>query len=315
MISAGAALAMPSVAKSQEAPPPINVPTDPVPQGGTGTPQPPKPKPPQPAPPPATTKTPTAPPPAAGGGGAATGAAPGAATGATGGGDPKAIDNSGTFKISGTNDKGIVDDKGKKVQPGKPTGSAGPVATAAPKPPQKFIPVKKKEPLPIAEWPGFRMLDDGGSEVMIEFSKAVLAPSEHKAAGRYTFVFKGAVISKHNNKNPLLTIHFNTPVLDARLTSQKGGEIQLIVELRPGLDLAPVVGQRPASEGLGQQFFIRFPSGSYLPIDDDDYKTPDAKTEQGKASPKKDVKDPKDGQKVPSPATTTGTGAKTGPKP
>ena len=191
---------------------------------------------------------------------------------------PTAFNNEGVFKISGTKGPGIVG--GAKASSSATTATTGAPATK-PKP-KPFVAAKPKEALAIAEWPGFRMLDDGGSEVMVEFSKPVSAPTEHKAAGAITYVFKGAHLVKYNNANPLLTIHFNTPVLDARLVQKKGGELHLVIELRPGLDLSPAVGQRPATDSKGQQFFVRFPTGSYLPANEGDNLKPDAKTEQGK---------------------------------
>jgi hypothetical protein len=282
VISGVLAAAIPTMAWSQDNPP-IDVPTEPVPQG---QPPPPTNKPQPPAPPPQPTT--------GGGGGGG-----GGATGGGGGGPsptgtstappaPTSFNNEGVFKISGTKGPGIVGGPKSSSSTAAPTGTAPPA-----KPKGKvFVAAKPKEALAVAEWPGFRMLDDGGSEVMVEFSKPITAPTEHKAAGTITYIFKGAHLVKYNNANPLLTIHFNTPVLDARLVQKKGGELHLVVDLRPGLDLAPVVGQRVATDQKGQQFFVRFPAGSYLPLDEDDNKKPDAKTEQGKT-------------KTPAPSTTT----------
>jgi hypothetical protein len=201
------------------------------------------------------------------------------------------------FKITGSKGPGAV---------GAPSG-----AKSTPKGKGTKLAAKPKNDAPIAEWPGFRMTDDGGSEVMVEFSKALGAPTEHKAAGSITYVFPGAVVTKHNNKNPLLTIHFNTPVLDARLVTVKG-ELHLVVQLRPGIDVSAATGMRPATEGSKQQFFVKFPSGSYLPANDDLDVKPNAKSEQGKASEDTTSKKKK--------STTTGgpgpdNGAQKGPTP
>jgi hypothetical protein len=295
MISGVLAAAIPTIAWSQDNPP-IEVPTEPVPQG---QPPPPTNKPKPPAPPQPTT--------GGGGGGATGGGGGGGAPSPTGTNAPPpaptSFNNEGVFKISGSKGSGIVGGPKSSSSTAAPTSNA-----PTPKPKGKvFVAAKPKEALAVAEWPGFRMLDDGGSEVMVEFSKPIAAPTEHKAAGTITYIFKGAHLVKYNNANPLLTIHFNTPVLDARLVQKKGGELHLVVDLRPGLDLAPVVGQRVATDAKGQQFFVRFPAGSYLPLDDADLKKPDAKTEQGKT-------------KTPSPSTTTtpparGGAPPTGPKP
>ena len=276
------------------APAPIEVNTNPVPQKTDPLPQGPQPgataK--KKAPPAPTTPPPPPPPPADNtttSGGSSSGSSAGTSTG---GGDttPKTFNNEGTFKISGSKGPGTV-------------GTA-PAGKGTPKAKGTKVAAKPKADVPIAEWPGFRMTDDGGSEVMVEFSKALAAPTEHKAAGTITYVFPGAVVTKHNNKNPLLTIHFNTPVLDARLVTVKG-ELHLVVQLRGGIDVAAVTGMRPATEGTKQQFFVKFPSGSYLPATDDLDIKPNAKSEQGKAS---EDTTPKKKQ----PKTTAGPGADTG---
>ena len=294
VLSTVLAAGVPTIAWSQDNPP-ITVPTDPVPQG-------------QPPPPTGTAKPPPQPTTTAGGGGSGGSSGGGGSPAAAGSNAPSAptsFNNEGVFKVSGSKGPGIV---------GGPKSSSGATITTGGAPagkpkPKVFVAAKPKEVLAIAEWPGFRMTDDGGSEVMVEFSKPLGAPTEHKAAGTITYIFTGAHFVKYNNANPLLTIHFNTPVLDARLVQKKGGELHLVVDLRPGLDLAPIVGQRVATDTKGQQFFVKFPSGSYLPADDGDLKKPDAKTEQGKT-------------KAPSPSPTTtsttkkpASGSGAGPKP
>ena len=311
-----------SAVRAQEPPPPIAVPTDPVPQGPPPTPTA-KAKGKPGAPTPTVAPLPTGvatnlaapstgtpsdgaatPKSGGGGGGGSLGSSGGSVTSGTttsAAPSPTSFNNEGTFKVSGTSGGGAVGGA-PTPKPGKPVGAK---TTGK----QGKVAVKTKAPVPVAEWPGFRITDDGGSEVMVELSMATAAPTEHRAAGTITYAFPGAVVTKRNNKNPLLTIHFNTPVLDARLVPTKG-ELHLVVELRPGLDLAPVSGMRPATEGTKQQFFLKFPPGNYLPPTDDDVKTPNAKSEQGKPSGKKGATS----SGAPAP-TTEGGGAKTGPKP
>jgi len=246
-------VALASAASAQEAPPPIDVPTTPVPQG-------PAPK----APPPAAKPAPKAPPPAPS---PATPkkdetSAPAKDGKPSDGSEAPKFNNEGVFKVSGTPGSGNVGGK-------KPTAAT----TVGKK-------VAKVSNAIVAEWPGFRNTPDGGSEVMVEFSKAMVSPSEHKAAGTITYVFKGAHVIKSNNQNPLLTVHFNTPVLSARLVPKKG-ELHLVIDLRPGVDAIPGAGMRAGAEAGGQQFFVKFPAGSYLPKNDeadDDYVKKSKKT-------------------------------------
>jgi hypothetical protein len=236
-------MALSPAASAQEAPPPIDVPTAPVPQGPPPTtPTPGAPKPPPPAsPPPKTTKKeePSKEP----------------SKESKSDSEPTKYNNEGVFKVSGAKGPGYVG-KGAKTTGAK---TAGPTNVGKK--------VAKVSNVIVAEWPGFRNTVDGGSEVMVEFSKPIVAPTEHKAAGTITYVFVGAHVIKSNNQNPLLTMHFNTPVLSARLVPKKG-ELHLVIDLRPGVDAPPGSGIRVGAEAGGQQFFVKFPAGSYLPKDD-----------------------------------------------
>lgn len=238
-------LAAPGAAEAQsyEAPKPIDVPTTPVPQG---------------PPPAAPAKKPDAPKPTA-----ASPATPPAKKdeppkdGAKDEKKPVYYNNDGVFKVSGSNTN-LAAPKGA---PPKGTGGTGGVA--------KGGKVAKANAQIVAQWPGFRMTEDGGSEVMVEFSKTVAPPTRFEAAGTVTYVFKGAIVLKHNNQNPLLTAHFNTPVVSAKLVPKKG-ELHLVIDLRAAAAAGATSGVRAGSDPGAMQFFAKFPSGSYLPKDADD---------------------------------------------
>jgi len=238
-------LAAPQAAEAQsyEAPKPIDVPTAPVPQGPAPAPPPAKKAEPKPAPaPPATSpkKTEDAP----------------KDDKEKAEKKPVAYNNDGVFKVSGTGTN-LAAPKGTPAKGGgtAPAGKPGKVA--------------KANAAIVAQWPGFRMTEDGGSEVMVEFSKNVAPPSRFEAAGTVTFVFKGAIVLKHNNQNPLLTGHFNTPVSSARLVPKKG-ELHLVIDLRAATSAAGTTGMRAGGEPGSMQFFAKFPAGSYLAKDADD---------------------------------------------
>lgn len=292
------ALAQPSKDNTS---PPIDVPTAPVPQGPMAPPPPPgAPKPPAPKP--------AAPKPAAAS--PAPKAGPAEPKADDSGGEPKqpTYNNEGVFKISGAKGPGVVGNGAKK--PAAATGGGAPVAGTTAKSKSKAAPVSATN---VAQWPGFHLTEDGGSEVIVEFSKATGAPSEHKAAGSYTYVFKGPVVSKANNKNPLITVHFNTPVASARLISGKG-ELRLVVEMRAGVEAAASSGMRAASEGGGgQQFFVKFPAGSWLPkgADSEEMPPPPAQKLKDKGKSKSDTTEPT----PPAPAPKSEGGSKTGPNP
>ncbi|MGZ3454038.1 MAG: hypothetical protein ACXWUG_24650 [Polyangiales bacterium] len=240
-------LALPISVHAQEAPPPINVPTTPVPQGPT----PPPPEPPKAKPAPA-----PAPPPAPGPKGSAEAPKPDAAPK-----EPIKYNNEGVFKVSGTSGPGVVG--GPKTKTGKAAATAQKGTAAA----------KKASNITVAQWPGFRMLDDGSSEVLVDFSRDPVAPTEHKAAGSMTYVFKGAHVIKHNNKNPLITVHFNTPVMSVRLVPNKGA-LNLVIDMRPGANVVPTTSVRAGEGGESKIFAVKFPAGTYLPAGAEDAEDP-----------------------------------------
>jgi hypothetical protein len=294
-------LVTPSVSSAQyskdNSAPPIEVPTTPVPQGPQPTAPPPAPKaPPKPAPAPPTTKTAPAAEPKKDEAKPAEGSEPTA---------PK-YNNEGVFKISGTKGSGVVGGAKTKA----PAATAGANTKTA----KAGTASAKKTAANVAQWPGFRLTEDGGSEVMVEFSSNPASPTEHKAAGSVTYVFKGAHVIKHNNQNPLLTVHFNTPVMSAKLVPKKG-ELHLVVDMRPGANAAPTMGMRASSDGDGQQFFVKFPSGSWLPAGAENEEIGPAPTQKLKAKGSGETTEKKDAPPTTTTTPKTESGGKTGPAP
>ncbi|MBI2393425.1 MAG: hypothetical protein HYV09_27825, partial [Deltaproteobacteria bacterium] len=216
-----------------------------------------------------------------------------------------AFNNEGVFKISGSKGPGIVGaPKGSKAGKGAPSGKAAPGTKVG---------KAKTSTAIVAQWPGFRMTEDGGSEIVVEFSKNPLSPTQHPAAGSLSFVFKGAHVIKSNNQNPLITVHFNTPIASARLVPHKG-ELHLKIDFRPGVSVAPVSGLRASSDGDGQQFFVKLPAGAWLPKGAENEEMPPPPTQKLKGKGKGEGG--KAEQEEPSaPPPKTESGSKTGPTP
>jgi hypothetical protein len=108
--------------------------------------------------------------------------------------------------------------------------------------------------------PGFETLADGSTRLFVELTQAV--SYETKASpGALIYVLKGARAGKRNNTNPLVTVHFNTPVTSARLTPH-GRDLLFVVALRANVQ--PTVTMDTAKEG-GAVLRIEFPKGDYLP--------------------------------------------------
>jgi hypothetical protein len=136
--------------------------------------------------------------------------------------------------------------------PGKSSGKKkGAAQTASHRPPTEG---------PGAVVPGFELLGDGSSRLFVQIPKAVAY--ETKAGhGTITYVLKDVHVEKRNNYNPLVTVHFNTPVSKARLVPH-GHDLWFVVTLRASAQ--PQVSMEPAKEG-GAVLHIDFPKGNYLP--------------------------------------------------
>ncbi len=112
---------------------------------------------------------------------------------------------------------------------------------------------------PVATLPGFEMLAEGGSRLFVELSQSVPV-EERRARGTLTYVLHGAHVAVHNNTNPLVTVHFNTPVASARLVPQ-GHDLLFVVSLRA--NATPTWKVNPGKEGT-TVLTVDFPKGSYL---------------------------------------------------
>jgi len=83
---------------------------------------------------------------------------------------------------------------------------------------------------PLATFPGFEQLPDGGTRLFVQLNQSVPV-EERRAQGSVTYVLKGAHLRVHNDANALVTVHFNTPVFRARL-APSGNDLLFILELR-----------------------------------------------------------------------------------
>ena len=111
-----------------------------------------------------------------------------------------------------------------------------------------------------AVMPGFETLADGSSRLFVELSKAV-AYDTKAARGSVTYVLKDARVLRRNNTNPLVTVHFNTPVTTARLVPH-GRDLWFVVALRA--DVQPTVSMNAGKDGSALMR-IELPKGAYLP--------------------------------------------------
>jgi hypothetical protein len=108
--------------------------------------------------------------------------------------------------------------------------------------------------------PGFETLADGSTRLFVQLSNPVAYDTKN-GKGTITYVLKGAHVDRRNNMNPLVTVHFNTPVTSARLVPH-GRDLWFIVDLRAKVQ--PTVTMDAAKEGTAM-LRIEFPKGDYLP--------------------------------------------------
>ncbi len=158
---------------------------------------------------------------------------------------------------------------------------------------------------PLATFPGFEQLPDGGSRVFVHLSQTV--PVEQRVApGSVTYVLKGAHLRVHNDTNALVTVHFNTPVFRARLTPS-GNDILFVLELRSA---ATPTFKLQENTDKTSTLMIDFPKGDFL-VDDGNERIP---SEQAPARRTKANAAGK-GALAPAPAAASGAPSNPGPTP
>ncbi len=144
--------------------------------------------------------------------------------------------------------------------PATPAPAAAPATPpAAPATPRAHKRANKAHG-PVATLPGFEMQADGSSRIFVEVTQQVEVTEKH-AKGKLVYVLKGARVAKRNNRNPLVTVHFNTPVVRARLVPA-GADLHVVIDLRK--DVAATFKWAAMKDGAAM-LQIDFPKGDYLP--------------------------------------------------
>ncbi|MET0593978.1 MAG: hypothetical protein ABW133_14850 [Polyangiaceae bacterium] len=112
----------------------------------------------------------------------------------------------------------------------------------------------------VATFPGFRLLPDGRSRIYVELTKSV-SVDERRADGMLIYVIHDARVPVRNNRNALLTTHFNTPVGRARLLSV-GPDLELVIDLRAAANATQKI---VPADGGGARLEIDFAAGDFPP--------------------------------------------------
>lgn len=141
---------------------------------------------------------------------------------------------------------------------------------------------------PVVSFPAFAEGENGDSHLTVQLSAAV--PFEQQVgAGFIVYRLKGARVLRSNDTNPLVAVHFNTPLATAKLRNV-GKDVELRVELRaqvaPSAHVEALPSAEPATPQPSQpegkhkgargrvakrtepvatsQLVIHFPAGNYL---------------------------------------------------
>jgi hypothetical protein len=167
---------------------------------------------------------------------------------------------------------------GKEQDPFKSTGSIG-GATFSDKPARPAARFVARHTGPLATFPGFEQLPDGGSRLFVHVSQGVPI-EERRAPGTVTYVLRGAHLRVHNDANALVTVHFNTPVFRARLAPQ-GNDLLFILEMRSAASPSFTM---QASPDKSATLRIDFPKGDFVTGDGTEPLPPPATTPAGPAA-------------------------------
>jgi hypothetical protein len=162
---------------------------------------------------------------------------------------------------------------------------------------------------PLATFPGFEQLPDGGSRLFVQLSQTV--PVEQRVApGSVTYVLKGAHLRVHNDANALVTVHFNTPVFRARLTPS-GNDLLFVLELRSAATPAFKITD---NQDKTSTLMIDFAKGDFITGDGTE-RVPSEERPAGRVQGRKrSAKGAPDGRQAP-PDPDNGANGNTGPTP
>lgn len=132
--------------------------------------------------------------------------------------------------------------------------AAAPIDETPPPPPAAArVKLAAKWTGPIATYPGFRMLQDGRSRVVVDI-RGKIEVSEHRGEGLLTYRLSGVAAPSRINRLPLVTSFFPTPVSRVQLVDRKG-DLDLVIELKqPAIPTFRVIPTR-----TGLQLQIEFP--------------------------------------------------------
>ena len=109
-------------------------------------------------------------------------------------------------------------------------------------------------------WPGFSMLPDGASHLFLQTTSS-LSYKIKQAGNTYIIELGKASVYLGNNRNPLVTTHFNTPLKRAYFKTKRK-RLSLILEMKS--EVQPELSQTTQQDGYNY-LFIKFPPWTPAP--------------------------------------------------
>jgi hypothetical protein len=116
-----------------------------------------------------------------------------------------------------------------------------------------------------ATWLGFQPLQEGGSRFFLQVTSPVEIQIEDPSADRFVVILKNVRVAGRNNRRPLETSLFNTPVNRAYLRQHKK-DTKLVFELRA--NAIPTITTQPGTGGFHFVLFD-FAAGDFIPAPKD----------------------------------------------
>lgn len=120
----------------------------------------------------------------------------------------------------------------------------------------------------LMTWPGFQYVEGRGSRFFIQTSMPVTTRT-FTEEGHFVVVLQDTGIHLWNNRRPLVTAWFNTPVSHAWVERFERNHAAFVLAMRG--DAVPTVRTEPGQNGF-HFVFVEFPDGNYLP---EEYREPE----------------------------------------
>jgi hypothetical protein len=123
-------------------------------------------------------------------------------------------------------------------------------------------PAEKKQQLgaKVVTWPGFQTLPDGSTQFFVQVWGQV-TPTQRMHGKSMVVSLPKTRVALTNNKSPLVTTYFNTPVGRAYLKAKPQGT-ELHLEMKANR-VAGNLSQEPSTQSGYTYVYVTFPKGNY----------------------------------------------------